>query len=90
MSEHAERVTLKVDDNFITELRRNLGNVRRAAVEVDRRLDAELIAKIDNIPDGDPEIAHGMLDDLLESRLHPEVREAIQRLKDRCDWWAAA
>jgi hypothetical protein len=49
-----------------------------------------LVALIDAIDGGDPDGAHAMLDNLLYDRQPPEVRDAIDRLIDRCDWWATA
>lgn len=90
MTEHRENIELKVDDNFFTELRRNAGNVRRAVREYDSHRNDDLINKIDAISGDDPERAHGELDDLLEATFPADVLDAIQRLKDRCLWWAGA
>lgn len=49
-----------------------------------------LVALIDAIDSGDPESARAMLGDLLYDRQPPEVRDAIDRLIDRCDWWVTA
>lgn len=90
MAEHRENIELKVDDNFLEELRRNVGNIRRAVLEFDSHRNDDLVSKIDAISGDDPECAHGELDGLLEATFPDEVRAAIQRLKDRCSWWAGA
>lgn len=91
MTEHNEPVRLRLDGkSFITELRRNAENIRHAVVDFDARLNADLVNKIDAISGDDPECAHGELDDLLEATFPPVVRDAIQRLRDRCGWWAGA
>lgn len=51
---------------------------------------AELVAAIDDIGGGDPEGAHGELDDLLFGEQPEAVQAAIRRLWNRCSWWACA
>lgn len=51
---------------------------------------AELVAAIDRIDGGDPERAHGDLDDLLFGEQSEPVQAAIRRLWNRCRWWACA
>lgn len=50
----------------------------------------EAIDKIDLLDGGDPECAHSMADEILEQLVSPGVRDAIQRLRDRCAWRATA
>jgi len=53
----------------------------------------ELIAKLDEIPGNDPEVAHLRADTLLRAYLaehNPAVDAAYRRVKGRCDWWAYA
>lgn len=52
--------------------------------------DIEAVQALDDMPAGDAEGAHGMADDILLSLVHPEVRAAYERVKDRAPWWAAA
>lgn len=61
-------------------------DLRRIADTLDADTET-MVALIDAIDSGDPESAHAMLDDLLYDRQPPEVRDAIDRLIDRCDWW---
>lgn len=50
----------------------------------------ELVGFIDTIPAGDPEAAHGELDQVLVLQFDPEVQAAVARLKERVNWWASA
>ena len=42
------------------------------------------------IPEGDPEAAHSMVDDLMEKAAHPEIVETIGQIKKKARWWASA
>ncbi len=50
----------------------------------------ETIALIDALDAGDPERAHGLADDLILNYVETELRDAYNRLVDRCAWWAGA
>lgn len=66
---------------------------RRAGALCDPPLtqaEADLLEAIENIPNVDPEYAHGELDRLLLEHVHPRISEAAGALRDSCSWWAAA
>lgn len=53
-------------------------------------LTEEFVSLLDRIDVGDPEDAHWVADHVLLNAVDPEIREAYERVKDRCRWWAYA
>lgn len=43
-----------------------------------------------SIPEGDPEAAHGSLDDIVKKSAHPEIAKTIEEIKTKAPWWATA
>lgn len=52
--------------------------------------DLDPVQQLDAINGHDPERAHGLADDVLLSCVPAEVRDAYERLVERCGWWATA
>lgn len=52
--------------------------------------DPEAVRALDDLDGADPDIAHGEADKILAANASVHVREAYERVKERCAWWATA